>query len=229
MRTVFSFILALLMCSILCAQSRVAIDLNATFLNSFTSLQYCHIIKKGLYIKSGFTFGSFGRGYAEQEASEIKLNHGLISPYSDVNSPPFDDMMLIDYTTKVEGMGIELGIGKFWELDPVHTIRLDLQVKVYRFNEHISAHYIVHQPSSYSIIELLSIKRNCFSFGPEVFHAIRISGRLTGFYGFKFPYYLPIRTAGYRPQNRKDVTIGFQPNLTIGMSCALGKKNKATD
>lgn len=226
MRTVFSFMLALLTCSILCAQSRVALDLNATFLNRFMSVQYCPIIKKGYYIKSGITFGTFGLGYAEQSESELKAENSLISPYSEVNTPPYDGMILIDYITKVKGVGVELGLGKFWEIDPVHTIRLDLQVKVYRFNELVSAHYTIHQPSTYSVIEFLSIKRTALSIGPEVFHAIRISGRLTGFYGFKFPFFLPIRTAGYRPQNWKEVTVGFQPNLTVGMSCALGKKNK---
>lgn len=229
MRTVFSFMLALLTCSMLCAQSRVAIDLNATFLNRFMTLQYCPIIKKGMYIKSGITFGTYGIGYEEQSQDQINADEGLISPYSVINTAPIEGMFLIDYITKIKGVGIELGLGKFWEIDPVHTIRLDLQVKVYRFNEEVSAHYTIHQPSTFSAIQLHSIQRNCLSIGPELFHAIRISGRITGFYGFKFPFFLPIRTAGYKPQSWNDVTVGFQPNLTVGMSCALGKKNKTMD
>lgn len=207
------------------AQSRIAIDFNSNMINGFLSVHYCPVFKQHYYVKSGLTFGAFGRGGDFQDLSQVKSGNPLKSCYTAMNEPLFPQRELFTFSTKVRGVGLDLGIGRFFELGVIHTIRFDFQSKIYRINEDVLAIYASVDPADSSgMITGFSFNRFCVSVGPELFHAIRLSARFTFFYGIKLPYYLPLKTKGYRPIGNKNKTVGLQPNLTIGLSYAITQK-----
>jgi hypothetical protein len=222
--------LKLLICCVLIpafcvrAQSRVAIDFNSALDNFFTTALYCHVLKKSFYFKTGLSAGNYG-------AAEVWNNdRPVYSPHSDLNSPPFPEYQLVHYVSRNKGQSLELGIGKFWEIDPIHTIRFDLQWKGYHIRETVWGGYISATDTN-GIFERFQFSRYCTSIGPELFHAIRLTGRLTFYYGIKAPFFLPFRTKKFHPSHadKKDPTIGFQPQLALGLSCALERKKKTKE
>jgi hypothetical protein len=207
------------------AQSRIAIDFNSNMINGFLSVHYCPVFKQHYYVKSGLTFGRFGRGEGFQKISQVQAGNPLISYYTEMNEPVFPQRALHEFTSRIKGVALEIGVGRFFELGPVHTIRFDIQSKIYRIREAVIATYASVNPGdSSAMFKGFGFTRFCLSVGPELFHAIRLSARYTFFYGVKLPYYLPLKTKGYRPIGYKNRTVGLQPNLTIGLSYAITQK-----
>lgn len=222
-------VIVTLMATVANAQSRIAVDFNSNLINGFFSAHYCPVFKQHYYAKSGFTFGRFGRGEGFQKVSQVQAGNPLISYYTAMNEPIFPQRALHEFSSRIRGVALDIGVGRFFELGPIHTIRIDLQSKVYGINEEVAAIYASVNPGdSSAMITGFSFKRFCLSVGPELFHAIRLSGRFTFFYGLKFPYYLPLKTKGYRPIGQKNATVGLQPNLSIGLSYVItqGKSKK---
>jgi len=205
---------------------RVALDFSSALDNMYTSVLYCHIIKPTWYVKAGLSKGNYGRGNFVKNRAEAQAGNPMVSAYASVNDG-LPGLHLQGYDTRVKGVALEFGIGKFIEIGPVHTVRFDLQLKGYRITEEFWAAYVAPAPDTLTRGKTFEFKRNCLSIGPEIFHAIRISGRLTFYYGLKMPFYLPIRSEGYHPRGTKSQSIGVHPNLCLGMSCALTRKNKA--
>lgn len=204
------------------AQSRFAMDFNSMLDDGFFSWHFCPVFAQTFYVKTGVSAGVFGRGYIWKSKESIAHDGALVAPYESVNSGMGNGYALVDYETEVRGWALESGIGKFWALDNVHTLRLDIQGKWYQIREKLYAGYTPQSgTSTLDAFRKFEFRRHCFSIGPEVFHAIRLSGRLTFFYGIKFPVYFPVKTAEYKALNRKDITVGIQPNLAIGISVGV--------
>jgi|GEM_PF-1870601 len=204
---------------------RVAVDFNTALDNGFVTLVYCHIVKPGWYVKGGFSTGNYGRSEHIEDVSEVQKGAAVVSPYTSINTAN-PGMKLFGYNSRRRGSAIELGIGKFFELGPIHTIRFDIQLKGYRITEDIFAGYVMEAPGTVQRGLRVGYKRSGLSFGPEIFHAIRLTGRLTFYYGVKIPYFLPLRTVGYHPWKIKSPSTGIQPNLAIGLSYAISRKTK---
>ena len=206
------------------AQSRIAMEANCTFVRGYLSAFYCPVVFQHYYIKSGVSWGNFGRDYVEVNAPGTDPAHALPSPYKAMNRFS-DSLMLEGFFSRNNGFSVEAGLGRFWELTPIHTFRLDFQVKWYAMEDRIGAFY-VHNSDPEGDLYLMRFKiwHYGLSFGPEVFHAIRVSPRLTVYYGLKLPFLIALNSDGYQNQSYSMPTKGLRPNLTLGLSCALGKK-----
>jgi hypothetical protein len=219
MRIFFSILFVLVVCTAR-SQYRIAVDANSALDNMFTSVQFCPTINHStFYVKAGLSKGNFGNG-------EITVK-GDGAPYQQVNHHPENpNIKLTLYQSKNKGAAIELGLGKFWSLGPVHTIRFDLQWKGYLIRERVTAFYVGQISDTSAFRNHYEFRRNCMSVGPEIFHAIRISPHFTIYYGLKLPFFLPVNTRNYQSQTNKELTIGFQPNLALGLSYAFEKRKK---
>jgi hypothetical protein len=201
------------------AQYRIAVDINSGLDNYFSSIFFCPVFKKKYYARIGLSKGNYGNG-------ELNNQEGLVSPHSEVNEHPENpDLVLTMYQSKNRGAALEIGAGRLIELGPVHTIRFDLQWKGYLIDEKVTAYYSGPIVDTAAYRYRYEFDRNCMSIGPEIFHAIRMSARITLYYGVKLPYFLPIPTKNYKPM-RRELTVGFQPNLAVGLSYAVQKSRR---
>lgn len=208
------------------SQYRIAADFTTAIDNAYLSLLYCPVFHQHYYVKTGFSAG--GYGYGEVFEGKVFAGMPMKAPYAQMEQhPEKPTLSLVHYTSRNRGYGFEIGAGRFWELGPVHTIRVDLQLKAYRIHETMRAAFMEHPDDTIAYYYHYAFDRNCFSVGPEIFHAIRFSARFTVYYGVKLPYFLPLRMKNYRPQNHRDLTVGMQPHLALGISYAVQQKKRA--
>jgi hypothetical protein len=220
---VLPVILFLLVAGPASSQYRITLDVNSALDNMFTTVLFCPVLKNGFYLKTGISKGNYGNGQIEVEGD----GEAAMSPYPEVNDHKENpDIQLTLYQSKNKGMGIELGIGKYVSLGKIHTIRFDLQWKGYRIHERVTAFYVGQITDTNAFRNHYSFKRNCMSFGPEIFHSIRISTRFNVYYGVKFPFFIPVPAKNYHSPTNKELTIGLQPNLALGLSYAFEKRRK---
>jgi hypothetical protein len=205
------------------SQYRIALDVNSALDNMFTSVLFCPVLKNSFYLKAGISKGNYGNGEIRVEGD----GQAATSPYSEVNEHDENpDIQLTLYQSKNKGIGVELGIGKCWSFGKIHAIRFDLQWKGYRIHERVTAFYVGQITDTSAFRNRYEFKRNCMSFGPEIFHSIQISRRFNVYYGVKFPFFIPVPAKNYHSPTNKELTIGLQPNLALGLSYAFEKRNR---
>lgn len=203
------------------AQSRVAFDFNSILKNGYVSLQYCPVFKQHYYMKNGITWGLLGRKDGYKESPDFSPTSQLVCPYSELNELVFTGKGFRGFFSELRAVGLETGVGRVWIIDAVHSFRADFQLKAYLVQEDVVSYFDAYDPEDTSlVIRHSSFQRVAISVGPEFFHAIRISTRFTMFYGFKLPWFLPLRTTGYRPMDLS-FTKGLRPVLSLGMSYAI--------
>lgn len=214
------------------SQVRVAIDVSTKGNQLVPDFLFCKVFRYKYYLKTGFSAGTFSTG--EKEGKVIGIGEGwmnndyepIVSAYNDMNFPEDTMAKLVYYKERNRGFSIEGGVGRFTEFNDVHTLRFDLQLKGYFFHSEIIGDYDPLHNSSKDYSAVYNVWHYALSIGPEIFHAIRFSPRLTGYYGVKMPLYIPFETRHYSLLPGSSPVRGLKVYLSVGMSCALGKKTK---
>lgn len=217
------------------AQTRIALDFSTRGNQILPSFVFLKVFRPGYYVKAGISAGTFGAG--EKEGQIIGSGSGYMnneyeaieSSYKPINFPQDTMAKLVYYKEWNRGVALDGGIGRFFAFGLNHTLRIDLQLKAYFLKSLVVADYdpLHNSGKDYSYVH--SYRHFALSLGPEIFHAIRLGDRLTGYYGFKIPVFLPFETKNYQRLEGPSPVKGIKPFFTVGMSCGIGRKKPAAE
>jgi hypothetical protein len=207
-------------------QNRIGFDISARQLSPNFTLNLHHVFKSKFLLSVGVFAGGNGVKYIERDTNFLKNGGILQSPYDNVNQPYFDTTgnryNLVAYETQGSSAGISLGLGVFHAINEKHSIRGHIfakfsqaysNVKSFYYSQDINTFYREYR-WKYHFIGSVSL---------EAFHSIRISTRGAFYYGVKVPFYFSLQKSAFNPKSMNDLFFGFQPELSVGMTFAIGK------
>lgn len=206
-------------------QKRIGIDISSRLDNLMFTVHYQQVLKNRFLYSVGIFGGGNGGVLVQNDTLRLYSGKPIATPYSNSDLPIIDSITsysILDYTSSARSVGIQFGVGYYFEFDVEHGLRINLNSKwayvgtklggYYRsietYREVYATHYEDHFVGSLSL---------------EAFHTIRLSGRMTFNYGFKLPYYYTIDKARFRPSIQKDLLYGFEPEVSIGLTRVIGK------
>jgi len=208
------------------AQQRIGIDLNTRGLNLNTSIHYQKVFKHNFLYSIGIFGGNFGESGINLTKEQFDAGQRVYSPFDKLNQPFIDTInnsyTLMDYGTKGKGYGLQLGIGYFYEFSIIHGIRFNLNNRIaYMKNTQSTLYYSFTVNNGHTQIDHTNHFVGAIS--PEIYHTIRLSGKTTFYYGFKFPYFYSIDKGKFNPKYTKDLFNAWEPELSIGLTYVVGK------
>ncbi len=213
-------------CTNVNAQHRIGLDIGTRKLdNLIFTFHFQSVIKDKWLYSVGVFSGSNGRELIQNNPDRLYSGEPIKSPFKSVNEIRTDELSdyhILDYSSKVRSFGVQFGLGYFFEFGTSHGLRVNLNNKIGYAESSTKGYYrsieipkeVFAYFTHYHFISALSL---------EVYHTIRLTGRLTFNYGFKIPYFYSIDKRKFNPTNYKDLTYGFEPELSIGLTRVIGK------
>lgn len=220
-----AFILLFMVISPSFGQQRVGIDINTTGYSLNLTLSFQKVFAEHFVLNSGLIGGLISQ--FSQSNQPIDIDNGLtvISPIEQLNRPISMNnavYQLMSYEIKGRGIAAEVGIGYFHEFSVKHGLKFMLNGRLGTSKTVARARYhstgITNEKESFSHANHLYT-----AISPEINHTIRLNGRYTFSYGFKFPYYFQIDQGKYSTSNVKDGFYGLEPEFKIGLTFVIGK------
>lgn len=207
----------------LISQQRFGFDLSTRMKDVNASITYHRVTYKNLILSGGFHFGNYGKNFIDRYLAEVPFET-LESPYAGRPSTIVESnetYKLHYYANKNYTLGLSVGIGAFKEFGIKHGVRFNLNTKfLFVFGEYKLEYGRGGQESQWRG----GIQQHfVVAISPELVHTIRLSGRITFYYGVKSPYYYSLDKGKFNPKYRKDLFNGFEPELTIGITRVFGK------
>jgi hypothetical protein len=207
-------------------QQRIGFDFATKGTTLSATATYNKVIKQNFLLSAGIFLGNFGSGFMDLNMNQFQNDQRVSTPFSDFNLNETDALgnsyTLFDYASKGKGYGIQLGVGYFYEFKSIHGVRFNLNNRLGRMNSSYSIFY--YNDALQSGVHL---KKNRSHFigaiSPEIYHTMRITGKITLFYGFKFPFYYSIDKGQFNPLYVADLFNKWEPELSIGLTYVVGK------
>ncbi len=220
-----SVLLTIVLTSQSIAQQRIGVDLSSRMQNLQLTVHYQGVIKNRLLYSCGVFFGGTGKSLVLNDTLQLYGGTPIMSPFSQANGLITDtstSYSILDYSTSARLLGIQAGLGFYYELNVKHGLRFNLNGKIGIASSRVGGYYR-------SIENFKTVYRESYAnhfmggVSAELFHTIRMSGRWTFNYGIKVPYYFSIDRTRFNPIYQKDQLHGFEPELSIGVTRVIGK------
>lgn len=206
-------------------QQRIGIDLSSRMDNLMLTVHYQKALKNRLLFSAGIYGGGNGRCYINYQTDPSNLSQNVQSPYSEANLPISDSTgtyVLEEYNYVAKSMGIQLGIGYFYEFGVKHGIRANANAAFGFASSTLNGHY--RSTDNTGVVSATNSSQHFTrSISLEACHTIRLTGRTTFNYGIKVPYYFSADRSRFNPTTKKDILYGFEPQISIGMTYVVGK------
>lgn len=210
------------------SQSRIGFDLSTRFNSLNGTLSYHSVFNSNVVFSTGFFMGSAGRSIVINDSLNLYNSNGIVPPSRNVPDTYTDTVTtysFLDYQMSGQVMGLQLGIGYFKEFPNHHGLRLNLYSKFGIGWSNIRSYY--HSTINYNETVRQTVTQHYIaSISPEIYHTIRTSERNTFYWGLKLPIYYLIDRHNYHPSAYKSLFYGCEPELTIGLTRAIGKCTK---
>lgn len=210
------------------AQQRIGLDISTRNLNSLMFTFHYQSVFSGNWLYGiGFFSGSNGRDIIQNNPERLYSGTPIQSPFQNVNRPIQDSVTtysILDYSLQVRSIGLQIGLGYFFEFGSTHGLRINLNSRLGLAQTRTVGYYrsietLKETKAPYVNYHWVS------SIGLEITHTIRLTGRFTFNYGVKLPYYLILDKRSFNPTDHKDLVYGFEPELSIGITRMIGKCN----
>lgn len=224
-KTLLCFVLFFILSVALKAQQRLGFDFNTSGSNLYSTLSYQKVVGSNFILNGGLLFGELGRSRITNDKEYLNGTNKVISPIEAANQPTlasgkyFD---LLSYSTKERGIAIQFGLGYFHEFSIIHGIKLSLLGRFGYAETALEGAYYSNDVNQ-TVTKYTFFDHYVGGLSPEIAHTIRIGGRITFCYGFKFPYYMRLQQKGYYPINVKDKFYGLEPEFSFGITYVVGK------
>lgn len=209
-------------------QSRIGFDFSTRFNSLNGTLSYHKVFNSNFVYSVGFFMGSVGSSIVLNDSLNLYNSTGIVPPSRNVPSTytdTFTTYSFLDYQMSGQALGIQLGIGYYKEFANNHGVRVNLYSKFGLGWSIIRSYY--HSTFNYNETVRRTITQHYIaSISPEIYHTIRTSERNTFYWGLKLPIYYLIDTHNYHPSKYKSLFYGCEPELTIGLTRAIGKCTK---
>jgi hypothetical protein len=223
MRSIFT----LLFCSttlLAISQQRIGIDVSTRITNLNVTASFNKVIKGNFIYSVGVYAGGVGTSDIYNDTMRLYSGKQIRSPYPVANQPISDSLTsyeLLDYEARGRALGLQFGLGHFFEFGVMHGLRINLLGKVGLSSTKVRAYY--RSTSTFSE-KAQTLRTNYFygSISPEIFHTIRKTGRNTLYWGVKLHYHFTIDKARFNPTINQDLLYGFEPELTMGFTRVIG-------
>ena len=220
------FCLNLLFTTLGFGQQRIGFDLATKGNTLSATLTYNKVIKEKFLLSTGMFIGNFGSGFMDLNIQQFQSGQRYYTPISDFNANHLDtagnSYRMFDYASFGSGTGIQLGLGFFHEFGDRHGVRFNLNNRIGWMNTRYSIFYYSEELGKG--VHLMKYRSHFVgAISPEISHTIRLNGRVTLFYGFKFPYYYSIDKGKFNPRYTKDLFNEWEPELCIGLTYVIGK------
>ncbi len=207
-------------------QKRIGFDLSTKGNNIILTAQFNQVITNNLIYSVGLFGGGFGYSGVDLNRTQFNTGRRLKTPFDRINEPITDSSgnvyELFDYGTKGSGFGLQLGIGYFHEFSIVHGIRFNLNNRFGWMTSRLSvAHY--NDALKQNINKFVRVSHLSGALSPEIYHTMRVGGRLTFYYGIKLPYFCSLDRNQFDPVNTKDLFYGWEPEVSAGFTYVVGK------
>jgi hypothetical protein len=207
-------------------QQRIGFDLATKGTTLSATLTYNKVVKQKFLLSAGIFIGNFGSGFMDLNKSQFESGQRLYTPINDFNANHVDtsgiSYTLFDYASKGSGYGLQIGLGYFYEFGPIHGLRFNLNNRLGWMNSRFSVFY--YNEAEERGIHLMKYRSHFIgAISPEISHTMRMTGRTTFFYGFKFPFYYSIDKAKFNAHYSQDLFNHWEPELCIGMTYVIGK------
>ena len=206
-------------------QQRIGLDINTTGYSLNFTATYQKVIGSRFLLNAGVIGGLLSQTSQSHQPLEIDNGLRVNSPFQSVNEPIIIDNSLyhlMSYTVSGRGLGLMAGLGYFHEFSVKHGIKFFLNGRVGVSRSETWAHY--HSPGNPRKPEDLYLTPHYYAaVSPEINHTIRLNGRYTFSYGFKFPYYFLIDDKRYNTNNVQDGFYGLEPEFKLGITYVIGK------
>jgi hypothetical protein len=211
------------------AQQRVGFELSTNAFRLNTTLYIQKVLKNKVLISGGIFFGGHGFGGFLSDSMDRVAHVAAHSPFpKDMNVMQYAgyEFRLSSYSLrKNNALGLQLGLGFFYEVNVKHGLRFNLNTKVGYSNAHILYTYY-QRDAIQNVIQKYTTRPLLFvGISPELVHTIRATGRITFYYGVKVPYFTSLTKKMYNPIYTSDAFKGFEPELNIGFTRVFGKCN----
>lgn len=207
------------------SQQRIGLDISSRMDNLMLTAHYQKVLKNRVLYSAGIFFGGNGRSFISNDTMRLYSSSPVRSPFPTTNRPVRDSITsysLLHYNTVSRSVGIQAGIGYFFEFGVKHGLRSNVNATLGVVNSHVSGFY--RSTENYTGVRILHNEQYFVgSINLEAYHTIRLTGRLTFNYGLKIPYYFSIDKAKFNPLTHDDLLSGFEPQLSIGMTRVIGK------
>ena len=207
------------------SQQRIGADLSTRMHNLMLTVHYQKVLKNRILYSVGVFAGSNGSTFISNDTLRLCAGTPIASPYSNANNPIIDTSgtySLLDYITTIQSIGVQFGLGYYYEFDVQHGLRINLNSSIgyvgsvlggyYRSIDNFTEQYATHVNEHF--VGSISL---------EAYHTFRLTGRLTFNYGVKVPYFFTIDKAKFNPTVQRDLLFGFEPQLSIGLTRVIGK------
>lgn len=212
-------------CTIIYSQQRIGIDANTTGTSMNFTLSYQKVMKEHFLLNAGFFGGLLSYTHESHKRDELANGLTVLSPFDEINQPVnINDTtyQLMSYGMKCRGFGLQAGFGYFHEFSLKHGLKFFLNGRLGYSNTEALTHYA--NTALNREIERLYFNKHYFAaLSPEINHTIRLTGRFTFSYGFKFPYYFLIDKKRYNTQKVSDSFYGLEPEFKLGVTMVVGK------
>ncbi len=206
------------------AQKRIDFNVSSRFLNLNLTSNLHYAFKNHFMLSAGIYSGGAGSTMVLHDTNLLYSSGGIQSPYPGIEwsiSDTTTSYELLDYSVKGKFVGIQTGIGYFWEFGGIHGFRINALFKAaFTLNE-VGVYYRSKETHR-ETLRHYDIQHFAGGVTLNLFHTIRITGKTTLFYGIKTPYYFTLDRARFNPRNRKDLFYGFEPELSIGFTRLIG-------
>ena len=206
------------------SQQRIGIDFSTRITNLNVTASFNTVIKGNFIYSIGVFAGGIGNADVYNDTKRLYSGVEIKSPYPRVNQSISDTITtydLLDYESRGRAIGIQFGVGHFFEFGIIHGLRVNLLGKLGFSSTKVRGYY--RSTTTYSE-KAQTIRTNYFysSVCPEIFHTIRRTGRNTFYWGIKLPYHFTIDKARFNPTVNQDLLYGFEPELSIGFTRVIG-------
>lgn len=207
-------------------QQRIGFDFATKGTTLSATATYNKVIKQNFLLSAGMFIGNFGSGFMDLTVNQFQNGQRLVSPISDFNLHETDEVgnsyTVFDYASKGSGYGIQMGLGYFHEFKSIHGIRFNLNNRIGWMSSRFTIFYYSEELEKG--VHLIKYRSHFIgAISPELSHTMRLTGRITFFYGFKFPFYYSLDKGKFNPSYSSDLFYRLEPELCIGLTYVIGK------
>ena len=209
------------------AQKRIGVDLSTRMDNLMLTFNYQQVIKNRLLFSTGIYYGGHGHQLVENDSIRLYGGEPIRTPYEN-SSRPIEEVTntysVLDYVSSAKSIVVQVGLGFYHPFGVMHGLRANLHAKIGFAQTEVYGYYR-------SIQDFREVRRTHYAnhfvggLSMELYHTIRLTGRMTFYYGAKVPYYFTLDKARFDPSSNKDLLSGFEPELAIGLTRVIGKCN----
>jgi hypothetical protein len=207
-------------------QQRIGFDLGTKGNTLSATATYNKVLKKNFLLSAGIFIGNYGLAFMDLNVQQFETGQRVYTPFSDFNSNHIDSSgisyTLFDYGSRGSGSGVQFGFGFFHEFGVMHGIRFNLNNRIGWMNSRFNIFY--YNEELEKGVHLMKYRSHFIgAITPEISHTMRMTGRITFFYGFKFPFYYSLDKGKFNPRYSSDLFYRLEPELCIGLTYVIGK------